>query len=484
MRNSSNSNFLNWIDEQTVSYLKEVNGKNTIVNYNVISKKKTYKDVSKFNKIHGYSYNTNKSLIAISGSVENQRDIYLLSASSNSLRKITDDMYDDIYPEFFPNSTSIIFSSNRKSIVLDEESNGIDNEYYNLYVFNLDSTENVIKKITNSQSNNIKAKALSKNGIIYLSDRKGIYNLYSYEIGKTHKQVTNFHTNINNYDFILKSKTLYYSSLSNGNTLLNKLDNLEIDDSSFGKQTKRIDFIQFQNNKKKVEERKDVEFNRINKDFSNTSDFSFEEENKNNSVLNNLQRFNQRQEIKLPFEYKYSFLKNNFNTFVLIDPLEGFGTQIETDFIELFENHNLYAKAFLPVSSLKSSDIFTEYTYLKHRIDFRISFNRNIVYPEDNQNYIYHKYSMNQLNLNLSYPLNRFLRFEFSPFISVNKFYDLDYRVLNTSPPPFNFYEKTNYSGYFINLLFDNTKKIGMNLELGSKMKIFSILLSLIVFIK
>ena len=104
--------------------------------------------------------------------------------------------------------------------------------------------------------------------------------------------------------------------------------------------------------------------------------------------MNNLQRFSQNKNIKLPYDYKYSFIKNNFNTFVLVDPFEGFGTQIETDFIELFENHNLYASAFLPLSSLKSSDVFTEYSFLKYRLDFKLSFNRNIVYPEDNQNYI------------------------------------------------------------------------------------------------
>ena len=471
-RNSSKSYFLRWIDDHTISYLKDINGKNTIVNYNVLSKRKTYKDVSKFNKINGFSYNTNKSLIAISGSVGNQRDIYLLSTSSNSLKKITDDMYDDIYPEFFPNSTSIIFSSNRISNNLDDKIDEIDNEYYNLFVFNLDSTQNIIKKITNSQSNNLKASTISKNKILYLSDRKGIYNLYSHEIGKTHKQITNFNTNINDYDLILESKSLYYSSLVNGNTQLHIYDKLEIDKSSFGPQTKRVDFIQLQQKKKKIEEKIEVEYVNSNKDFSDTNDFSFEEDNKNNSVQNNLQRFNQNKTNKLPYEYKYSFLKNNFNTFVLIDPLEGFGTQIETDFIELFENHNLYTRAFLPVSSLKSSDIFTEYSYLKHRIDFKISFNRNIVYPEDNQNYIYHKYSKNEFRLNLSYPINRFLRFELSPFMSINKFYDLDYRVLNSSPPPFTYYERTNYSGYFLNLLYDNTKKIGMNLEIGSKMKV------------
>ena len=98
--------YINWIDEFTVSYLKEINGKNTIVVYNTLNKRKSYKDVSKFDKINGFSYNTNKTLIAISGSIDSQKDIYLLSASSNSLKKITDDVYDDIHPHFFPNSTS------------------------------------------------------------------------------------------------------------------------------------------------------------------------------------------------------------------------------------------------------------------------------------------------------------------------------------------------------------------------------------------
>jgi len=464
--------YINWIDELTVSYLKEINGKNTIVVYNTLNKRKSYKDVSKFDKINGFSYNTNKTLIAISGSIDSQKDIYLLSASSNSLKKITDDVYDDIHPHFFPNSTSIIFSSNRLSDNLDESSDPFDYEYYNLFIYNLDSTQNKLEKITNSESINIQAQPITKNKIVYLSDRKGIYNLYSHEIGRTHKQITNLNSNIENYDFNINNKILGFSYLNNGEKKVHYLDDLDIDLSSFGPQTKRVEYLQSLNNIKRANEKREEEEIRKKKDFSDTEDFRFEDDNKNNSVLNNLQRFSQNKNIKLPYDYKYSFIKNNFNTFVLVDPFEGFGTQIETDFIELFENHNLYASAFLPLSSLKSSDVFTEYSFLKYRLDFKLSFNRNIVYPEDNQNYIYHKYSMNKLSLNISYPINKFLRFEVSPFISINKFYDLDYRVLNSSPPPFTFYEKTKFSGYFVNVLYDNTNKIGMNLETGSKIKV------------
>ena len=81
--------------------------------------------------------------------------------------------------------------------------------------------------------------------------------------------------------------------------------------------------MQSLNNIKRANEKREEEEIRKKKDFSDTEDFRFEDDNKNNSVLNNLQRFSQNKNIKLPYDYKYSFIKNNFNTFVLVDPFEG-----------------------------------------------------------------------------------------------------------------------------------------------------------------
>ena len=74
---------------------------------------------------------------------------------------------------------------------------------------------------------------------MYLSDRKGIYNLYSHEIGRTHKQITNLNSNIENYDFNINNKILGFSYLNNGEKKVHYLDDLDIDLSSFGPQTKR-----------------------------------------------------------------------------------------------------------------------------------------------------------------------------------------------------------------------------------------------------
>ena len=111
--------------------------------------------------------------------------------------------------------------------------------------------------------------------------------------------------------------------------------------------------------------------------------FIFSIKNLNNfNGLNNINNFQNRTKISGPTNYNYSLVKNNFNSFIKIDPLEGYGSQIETDFIDVLEDHKLYAKAFVPFSSIKSSDIYTEYTYLKKRIDFKLSYNRKIYFLE------------------------------------------------------------------------------------------------------
>ena len=100
-----------------------------------------------------------------------------------------------------------------------------------------------------------------------------------------------------------------------------------------------------------------------NIDFETTEDFNFEDDKKiTSSILKNIER-KKNSRINSDSKYRYSFVKNNFNSFIKVDQQEGLGTQVETDFIELFEDHKIYASAFLPFSSLKSSDIYTEYSY-------------------------------------------------------------------------------------------------------------------------
>ena len=469
----NNTYFIDWKNDENILYIKNLKGENNLITRNIYSNNKTYKSLYRFEKINGFSFNTKQNLIALSATVNNQSDIYLLSASSDNLKKLTDDKYHDIYPSFLNNSTTVIFSSNRNSIDLENiQSSENVSEYYNLYLYNLDTTSTKLYKLTNTLANNIKAKPLTDNKVLYLSDIRGISNVFSLSIDGNSKQVTDFNTNIINYFYDEIDKNLYFNNLFEGNIIARNISDFDISESRFGTQTSRVDYIQSQRSNIKKREKIKREIIEDNINFETTENFAFEGENKlKSSILKNIE-INRDNRRRIGNKYKYSVIKNNFNSFLRIDPQEGLGTQVESDFIELFEDHKFYASAFLPFSSLKSSDIFTEYSFLKKRFDFRLSFDRKILFTEDSENFIYHKYLYNQINFNISYPISEFSRFEIAPFYSTYKFNDLDYRIFNNTPPSFLFYEKNNFYGYFLNFMFDNTNKISYNLEKGTRLKV------------
>lgn len=469
----NNSYFIDWKNNENILYIKNLKGENNLITRNIYSNNKTYKSLYRFEKINGFSFNTKQNLIALSATVSNQSDIYLLSASSDNLKKLTDDKYHDIYPSFLNNSTTVIFSSNRNSIDLENiQSSENVSEYYNLYLYNLDTTSTKLYKLTNTLANNIKAKPLTDNKVLYLSDIRGISNIFTLSIDGNSKQVTDFNTNIINYFYDEIDKNLYFNNLFEGNIIARNISDFDISESRFGTQTSRVDYIQSQRANIKKREKIKREIIKDNINFETTENFAFEGENKlKSSILKNIE-INRDNRRRIGNKYKYSVIKNNFNSFLRIDPQEGLGTQVESDFIELFEDHKFYASAFLPFSSLKSSDIFTEYSFLKKRFDFRLSFDRKILFTEDSENFIYHKYLYNQINFNISYPISEFSRFEIAPFYSTYKFNDLDYRIFNNTPPSFLFYEKNNFYGYFLNFMFDNTNKISYNLEKGTRLKV------------
>ncbi|MEL0008416.1 MAG: hypothetical protein VW741_00950 [Flammeovirgaceae bacterium] len=473
-KNNSNkeSYFFKWIDSENISYLKDIKGIQYLISQNIISNKKTYKSLNRFDEIHGYSFNTNRNLIALSGTENNQSDIYLLGVKSDNIKKITDDLAHDIFPEFLQNSTSIVFSSNRanKDLTIKEANQTSD---YNIYLYNLDTTSNNLTQLTKNESDNIKAKSISKSGILFLSDNKGIFNLYKLNIGSKPKQLTSNSTNIINYDFNSDKNNsfLAFNSLVEGKNIIIKENNFITDTEKISESTSRKKKLLSQKITQNKLKEISIQKKRNEIDFETTEDFNFEDDKIiTSSILKNIER-KRNSRINSNSKYRYSFVKNNFNSFIKVDQQEGLGTQVETDFIELFEDHKIYASAFLPFSSLKSSDLYTEYSYLKNRFDLRVSLDRKILFTEDSERFIYHKYLYNQLNFNISYPISKFSRFEIVPFLAIYKYNDLDYRIFNSTPPSFSFYEKNKFHGYNINFKFDNTNKLQSNLEEGTRIE-------------
>jgi hypothetical protein len=84
-------------------------------------------------------------------------------------------------------------------------------ENYSLFVFDLDTTKNVLKRVTNTLSKDFAPLALDDQNFYYLSDQRGIINLFKYNRSTgIYSQVTNYTSGIKEYDLNFSTNTLAF----------------------------------------------------------------------------------------------------------------------------------------------------------------------------------------------------------------------------------------------------------------------------------
>src|SRR5690606_17046425 len=86
---------------------------------------------------------------------------------------------------------------------------------YNLYVFDLDTTKNLLGRITNTLSKDYSPQAIDSENFFYLSDQRGITNLFRFNTRTgIYTQVTNFASSLHSYDANFDSGTLAYVTIT------------------------------------------------------------------------------------------------------------------------------------------------------------------------------------------------------------------------------------------------------------------------------
>jgi len=483
--NNLNKNYpiLNWINNEKIGIITYYKKTNILLIYDFINKRKEIKKLENFDQINSFNFNSSSNLLVLSASLKGKTDLYLLSTYKNYVKKITNDNWDDIDPVFIPNKDIILFSSNRKNPYLDDReynTNKIKNDNYNIFLYHLDTTKLKLKQITKTVSKDTKPLAKSIDEVFYLSDIKGISNIFKYDLrNESYFQISNFFSDVLNYDIDFENNNLIVSLINEGTTKNFFYENFNLYNNVFTLETNRKKFIikksLLDKNLSKIDFKNENDSAIIDDiDYEDVENFIFEDQdNYNNvsSIISNYKKFQKTSNAYTSHDYKYSIIKNNFNSFLFIDPIKGFGNKIEVDIIDLFENHKLYSNAFMPFRNLKSPDIFIEYSYLKRRTDFKLGFKRKLIFLENDEDYLYHKYQSNSIFLVSSYPISKFSRIEISPEYKYSQFNDLDYRVINATPLPHLIESKYNYIGIKTRFIFDNTKKIAMNLQQGTKLK-------------
>jgi hypothetical protein len=200
-----------WADVNTLGVIAVKNGQYVFWLYDLSSKSKVPRELERFSNIRSMEFSSNGRLLILSADFEGKSDLFLLSTRRDRVRRLTNDLYDDLDPTFIPNSNRILFSSNRHTDTLRSNTKPqfeklTDN--YNLFIFDLDSTNLLLTRVTNTLSKDYSPKALDEFNFYYLSDQRGIINLFRFNRATgIYSQVTNYAAGIKDYDLNFNTNT-------------------------------------------------------------------------------------------------------------------------------------------------------------------------------------------------------------------------------------------------------------------------------------
>lgn len=540
---------LSWKDDNTLGIINTRYGKSYLVMYELSSKNKERKELTRINQIRDFDILRNGNLAVLSADRNGDNDLYLISLRRNSIKKITSDFYDDINPRFVPGTSSIIFSSNRTTDTIDVAGRDIQKatETYNIFIYNIDTTKNVVYRVTNNLSKNINPIAVNENEFFYLSDQQGIFNLYKYNMpNKIAFQVTNFGAGIKDYDISYDKRYFSFVMSENGKDNLFLKENYNLDQNIFTAQTKRQQYLNAKfvaqrirdaRNKKAIEDsmagavqpildqkseqeisetppQKSTFLDQFNEkteaapavdiidtrnyvftsrapetkpsatpdkeqtDIINTDAYVFDTDvvksGKNTgSFLSNYRRLKKESDVAGPFPYETKFSADNVVTSFVIDPLIGFGINLQTQMNDQLENHKFYGGILIP-TDLKSGSFFGEYRFLKHTVDFHARYSRRSLYRSTDQSntfQTYQRYTLNTYEVGASLPFNAMSRLSIVPFIETTRFWDLAQSNV-TQPIGGPVTSQVNYGGIKFEFIYDNSSVEGLNVLSGSRGKI------------
>ena len=223
---------ISWADASTLGVIGLKYGEYIFWLYDLSSRSKLPRKLDRFSNIRSLNFSDNGRLAIISADFEGRNDLFLISSRRDRVRRLTNDLYDDLDPSFIPGSNRIVFSSNRTSDTLRTKSSpdfGQLSETYNLFVFDLDTTKNLLKRVTNTLSKDYGPQASDENNFYYLSDQRGIVNIFKYNRATgIYSQVTNYASSIKDFDVNFSTNTLAFVTSKNRkqNIFVNKDFNL------------------------------------------------------------------------------------------------------------------------------------------------------------------------------------------------------------------------------------------------------------------
>lgn len=515
---------IGWVDARTLGVIAVRRGGYTFWLYDLVSRTKIPRELDRFDNVHSISFSANGRLAVISADYEGQNDLFLLSTRRDRVRRLTNDLFDDIDPSFIPGTNRIVFSSNRTTDSLRSSRTSLANltDNFNLFVFDLDTTTNTVKQITNTLSNDFAPLAIDDNTFYYLSDQRGIINLFKFDrVRGMYTQVTNFSTSILQYDLNSTASQLAIVTRKrlNDDIYLDRQFNLERNVFTPATRRRELQQIKIVRDRQKAEAEKNLSMKELlnrrlqqtqkadsvnldsaahtgepaiktdtvrqtlrdtvrvtvnNERVINTDNYVFEDEvikqQPSETFLNRYVRIRDRSRLMGPFPYEVKFGRQSMVTSLNIDPLRGLGFLMELQMNDMLENYRFYG-GLMSTFDFRSGDVFGEFQYLPFFIDFSARFDRKGIRWEPFQGSDFFHYSLNRIELGAALPVSDRTRISVKPFGALVTSTALGNPQVLIAPPtsgPVVDY----YAGVRTELVYDNSVQLNLNSIEGTRGKL------------
>lgn len=495
-----------WQRDNDLAVVTDEKGKSYLYIYTNVEKRprlKTRQQLQGVTQIVSIDASADGAGIVVSADRNGQNDLFLYSLGRGTFQQLTNDLYDDMNPQFVGRGTSrIVFASNRlqDSLGVDKGSYKSIRDRLSLFVHEGGARATSVTRLTDSLVNATQPTAATEETIYYVGDASGVRNLYRIDTTtRTTRLLTAFPYGIQLYDFNPANDGFVYSSLQNGTTYIGYRAKLETNRALQVSQTQRSiitgsvraaaarptessatrpDTVVVQAAKptllapdpeKRISLRPgevDTDNYQFDPDVLKANEYrqrrttatTLPQIGGTNGTLRGRRRENVT--IRGPFKYQGLFIANDSRSGVRIDPVRGFGLTQTLTMNDLLENHIIKAGLFI-TTNLRNSDLFGEYSNLTHRIDYGVRFDRQTLFIDDGG--LSQRYRYNRVAVSVSYPLSVTSRFTLSPFYAVTRLLDLS--GLPGRDPA------SDYGGLRGEFVFDNTKVNGLNMVEGTRLK-------------
>ncbi len=181
--------------------------------------------------------------IVVSADRNGQNDLFLYNIGRGTFQQLTNDLYDDMNPQFVGRGTSrIVFASNRLLDTL-----GVDKGTYksirdrlSIFIHEGGARAASVTRLTDSLLNAGQPTAANEETVYYVSDASGIRNLYRTDTtSHTAQLLTTFPYGIQLYDLNPTTGGFVYSSFLNGATYIGYRAKLELNRAQQAPPTQR-----------------------------------------------------------------------------------------------------------------------------------------------------------------------------------------------------------------------------------------------------